>query len=423
MLGLPRNLALVYLVVVATYSAEGFITVVLPPYLQYQGVPLDSIGAIVSALAFASLFSRLPAGLLYRPRRANASIALAGLAVAAATFLYPRTDSEVVLGALRLVHGFAFGVSTTLNMAQFFDARPPDFDRGRAMGLFAACIAAGNMTGNFIGGWWADHLGFESAFTAAAVFPLLAAATNLQVHHEPPQGAGGEKKPSRGLTGTLRALRNPAILLAALLLFCLNLMNQMFVAFFSLYGLGIGLSLTAVGTLRAAASFGGIFTRVFAGVLGRFWTAQRITRVGIAASGVVLFLVPTTTALVLLTPLVVAMAVLRSVVTVTGGVNVIDATDATAEQRGLASGLFNMGKDLGAMAGPFFGGLVSAQVGVGAMMQVIAVAALVLFWVPTALLEPRLRRARAARLALPVETAKSPPASTPPPAGSASRGD
>jgi hypothetical protein len=34
MLGLPRNLALIYLVVVATYAAEGFITVVLPPYLQ-----------------------------------------------------------------------------------------------------------------------------------------------------------------------------------------------------------------------------------------------------------------------------------------------------------------------------------------------------------------------------------------------------
>ena len=64
MFGLPRNLALIYLVVVGTYSAEGFITVILPPYLQYQGVPLDYIGAIVSALAFASLFSRLPAGLV-----------------------------------------------------------------------------------------------------------------------------------------------------------------------------------------------------------------------------------------------------------------------------------------------------------------------------------------------------------------------
>ncbi len=407
MFGLPRNLALIYLVVVGTYSAEGFITVILPPYLQYQGVPLDYIGAIVSALAFASLFSRLPAGLLYRPRRANVSIAVAGVAVAAATFFYPRTDSEVLLGALRLVHGFAFGVSTTLNMAQFFDVRPPQFDRSRAMGLFAACIAAGNMTGNFIGGWWADHLGFESAFTAAAVFPLLAAAINLQIRHEPAEvGADGQKKQPRGVRATLHALRNPAILLAALLLFCLNLMNQMFVAFFSLYGLGIGLSLTAIGTLRAAASFSGIFTRVFAGEWGRFWTAQRITRVGITASGVVLFLVPTTTTLAVLAPLVIGMAVLRSIVTVTGGVNVIDATDATAEQRGLASGLFNMGKDLGAMAGPFFGGLVSAQVGVGPMMQVIAVAALALFWGATALLEPRLRRARAARLAHPVEAAK-----------------
>jgi predicted MFS family arabinose efflux permease len=371
-------------------------------------VPLDYIGAIVSAMALASLFSRLPAGLLYRPRRANVLIALAGVAVAAATFLYPRTDNELVLGGLRLVHGFAFGVSTTLNMAQFFDVRPPEFDRSRAMGLFAACIAAGNMTGNFVGGWWADTFGFQSAFTAAAVFPLVAAAINLQIHHQPPaEGlAAGEKKASYGPRAMLAALGNPAILLAALLLFCLNLMNQMFVAFFTLYALAIGLSLTAVGFLRAAASFSAIFTRVFAGEWGRFWSAQRITRVGISASAVVLFLVPTTTTLLFLAPLVVGMAVLRSIVTVTGGVNVIDATDATAEQRGMASGLFNMGKDLGAMSGPLLGGLVSAQVGVGPMMQVIAVTALVLFWGATALFEPRLRRRRATRLAQAAEITK-----------------
>jgi predicted MFS family arabinose efflux permease len=400
MLRLPRSLTLVYLVVVATYAAEGFITVVLPPYLQSQGVPLDYIGAIVAALALASLFSRLPAGLLYRPRRANVSIAVAGVAVAAATFLYPRTDNELALGALRLLHGFAFGVSTTLNMAQFFDVRPPAFDRGRAMGLFAAAIAAGNMLGNFIGGWWADHLGFESAFTAAALFPLLAAAINLQVRHEPARAApAAGKKTARGVRATLAAMANPGILLAALLLFCLNLMNQMFVAFFTLYALGIGLTLTTVGSLRAAGSFGGIFTRVFAGELGRFWTARQITRVGITASAVVLFLIPTTTVLALLAPLTVGLAVLRSIVTVTGGVNVIDATEATAEQRGMASGLFNMGKDLGALSGPLFGGLVSAQVGVAPMMQLIAVAALLLFWLPTLGLELRQRRARAGRLA------------------------
>ena len=44
---LPRNLLLVYLVVVGSYTAEGFISVVLSPYLQQQGVPLGQIGAII----------------------------------------------------------------------------------------------------------------------------------------------------------------------------------------------------------------------------------------------------------------------------------------------------------------------------------------------------------------------------------------
>ncbi|HZS01140.1 MAG TPA: MFS transporter [Chloroflexota bacterium] len=394
---LPRNLLLVYLVVVGTYTAEGFISVVLSPYLKQQGVPLSQIGAIVAAMSVASLFSRLPAGVLYRPGRANLSIAGAAAVVAAATFFYPRSDSELVLGGLRLVHGFAFGVSTTLNMAQFFDVRPADFERGRAMGIFAACLAFGNMIGNVVGGWWADTFGFEAAFTTAAIFPLLAAAINLQIRVEP-RGAARQATPSRPRGSTLQrsleGLRNPGILLATVLLFCLNLLNLMFVPFFNLYGLSIGLSLTVLGLLRGIASFSSVFTRVFAGELGRWFSYNTISRVGITASALLVCVVPLTTAVALLLPLVTAVSVLRSVLTVTGGVSVMDATETTAEQRGVASGIFNMGKDLGSIAGPFLGGLVAGQVGVGPMMQVVAVATLVLFWGGTAVLEPRLQQAR-----------------------------
>ena len=399
---LSRNLLLVYLVVVGTYTAEGFLNVVLAPYLQHQGVAVAQIGGIVAAQWVASLVSRIPAGLLYRPRHASLWTAVALAAVAVAIFAYPRTDSEPLLAGLRLLHGFAFGVATTLNMAQFFDLRPWGFEAGRAMGLFAACLASGFVIGGFLGGWWADAFGFQAAFTAAAVFPLLAAAINLQIRHAP---AAARARPQAGArkTSTLRAslaaLRNPGLLLAALLLFCLNLLNQMFAPFFTLYGLAIGLSLTTIGTLTGVASCAAMGTRLFAGELGRWWSYNTISRVGITASAFAVILVPTTALLALLAPLVIGLHVLRSILTVTGGVSVIDATDATAEQRGVASGLFNMGKDLGAVAGPLLGGLIAGPVGVGPMMQVIAVATLFLFWGSTALLEPHLRRARAARLA------------------------
>ena len=41
-----------------------------------------------------------------------------------------------------------------------------------------------------------------------------------------------------------------------------------------------------------------------------------------------------------------------------------------------------------------FGGIIAGQVGVGPMMQLVAVATLVVFWGGTALLEPRLRHVR-----------------------------
>jgi predicted MFS family arabinose efflux permease len=223
----------------------------------------------------------------------------------------------------------------------------------------------------------------------------LAAAINLQIRAAGPGRAGPTTAPApRGgtLQRSLDALRNPGILLATLLLFCLNVLNLMFVPFFNLYGLGIGLSLTALGLMRGVASFSSVFTRVFAGELGRWLSYRTISRVGITASALLVGAVPLTTAVLALVPLVTAVSVLRSILTVTGGVSVIDATETTAQQRGVASGIFNMGKDLGAIVGPFFGGVVAGQVGVGPMMQVVAVATLVLFWGGTALVEPRVRR-------------------------------
>jgi predicted MFS family arabinose efflux permease len=422
---LSRTLVLLWAVVVCIYSNEGFINVILPAYLQHQSVALAHLGGIVAAMHVAALASRIPAGLLYRPDRANWYVALAAAAVAAATFAYPRTDSELALGALRLVHGFAFGIATTLNMAQFFDVRPRGVEPGRAMGVFATFLALGFLIGGFLGGFWADTFGFESAFTTAALFPFAAALLNLRLRHAPATGkmpagepggmvpttasraatpasaarppAGATRAPTRPATSTLRAslaaLRNPSIVMAALLLFCTNLLNQAFIPFFTLYALQVGLTLTVVGTIMGVGSLFALLTRPIAGELSRWWSYPTISRGAMTLSAVVVLLVPATAWAWMLGGINVAVQVLRSVLTVTGGASVINATDTTAEQRGVASGLFNMGKDLGSILGPLLGGLVAAQVGVALTLPVMAVATLVLFWSATLSLAARLRRA------------------------------
>jgi predicted MFS family arabinose efflux permease len=401
---LPRNLALIYLVVVCTYSAEGFISVALAPYLQSRGVPVSQIGTILAAMGVAALFSRLPSGMLYRPAWANWIIAAASLLVSAVSFAIPRTDSEAVLVGLQLLHGLAFGVSTTTNMAQFFDARPATFERGRAMGLYAAALAAGFLVGNFVGGWWAESFGFEAAFTTAAIFPLVAAVVNLQIRREAKaarERAPAATKPAGSFAASLRlglgALRNPGILSAALLLLCVNTLNAMFGPFFILYGVSLGLGLTTIGMIQGTGNFCSMFTRLFAGELGRWLSFQAITRIAFTLSALLVFTTPLTDAVWLLAPLVAGVATLRAILTVTGGVSVIDATETTVEQRGVASSLFNMGKDLGVICGPLCGGFVAGQVGIPAMMQVVALAALALFWTSTLLTGPGLRRAQARR--------------------------
>jgi predicted MFS family arabinose efflux permease len=378
---LPRNLTLIYLVVITTYTAEGFVNVVMAPYLRSQGIEVAQIGGIIAAMSLASLISRFPAGLLYHPRRANRMMACGSLLVAGATFFYPRVEGELLLGLLRLVHGFSLGVVTTLNMAQFFDVRPPSFERGRAMGIMAAALAGGNMIGNLIGGWWADRFGYSAAFALAALFPVMAAVINLQIKH--PAGESHKARVGKGAAGFRAALQvavRPEILMAATLLLSVNFLNAAFNPFFNLYALGVGLSLTTIGVIKSFGSSASVFTRVFAGELGRRWSADAISRVALTLSAGLLILLPSFTALLALGAIAIGVSVLRAILTVTGAVSVMDATDTTPQQRGIASSVFNMGKDVGSICGPFFGGIVASAVSISGMFRVLPLAVLAGYW-------------------------------------------
>ena len=389
---MPANLLKIYGTVVCLYSVEGFVVTVFGPYLESQGLDYGTVGSIIAIFFFMSLLSRVPAGMLYRPKTVRLTMAVSLVFVSAAMFLYPHTSDPYLLTLLRVVQGLSFGVATTLNMAMFFQLRPRDFARGRAMGIFAASLAVGKMIGRFVSGIVADHWGYTVSFGLSAIFPLLAILlTFLLVFDDPldepeaqsqmksktagaSQGSWREKW-SSGLQ-SLRHLGDPLILIPTMMAFSLNFLHTMFDNFFPILGLAIGLSLSTVGLYGGLNNFIGVFSRLMTGELGRIFLPAQMTHFGLLLSVVLLFFLPSAHNPYVLLALVMGLAVGRAIITVTSAVEVMKVGKG---REGIASGIFNSGKDLGSIAGPAMAGWISDVFGLAEMFRWLPIGLLIFY--------------------------------------------
>src|SRR5581483_1589452 len=118
-------------------------------------------------------------------------------------------------------------------------------------------LALGYSTGNFFGGLIADHWGYALTFQLGAALSLVAVALLWWL-----------RAPSAGkLTWAeaLRAMVEPELAIVVLVAMFLNLLHQMGGVFISLYGLGVGMTLTQIGVLRAAFAGCNAVTRPISG--------------------------------------------------------------------------------------------------------------------------------------------------------------
>jgi MFS family permease len=348
-----------FAVLMLFFASEGVSSAVISPYFQSSGYPLADIGALVGAFSVASLASRLPAGLYYRGARARLLLVGSAAALACGDLLY-----LVPAAALpaRLIVGFAFGVGTTVNFAQFLGlvaALPRD--RTRAIAYFTALQAAGFSGGTLVGGAVGDQFGYAPTFGLAAALATVAGLVAAASPAPPPPPAGATPL-LRGRAG-LRRLLNAAVLDAPILACLLNAINFFQSAFLPLYALSVGISLTGIGTIRATHALANAVTRPFlAGPAARL--GQRGLGVaGLVAVAAVSMLVPSFPSLLGLTGLMVPLGLARAAVFLTTSVATAENAERHGVSRGLAAGLLNVGLDLGAILGPVIGGLIAAQIG------------------------------------------------------------
>jgi MFS family permease len=360
-------------VVALLNGSEGMITLLVPPYMDGLGFAPTAVGLLVSAYGVACLASRLPAGALYRGERAKTLLCSSLVAVALISMVYPLATEAWSLLLVRALHGLAYGLATTINLALFIDSLPPTAARHHAMGYFMGALGGGFTLGQALGGFAADWYGYGWAFLIAALPPLLGLPLVDPAPASTPRPAT-RPSPSGGASGLrrgLRALGSPGIASIALLGFFLTFFLQVSSTFMPLFALAIGLGLSEIGLLRSAHSVCNSITRPFSGGFIKRVGHSRIGAGTLAFNAVALTLLPSMTTVWSLGLLMIAIGLVRGIAMVANTVSLAADVDESQVSRGLATGIYYASRDLGGIAGPVVGGLTAGFVGIDDMFRIV----------------------------------------------------
>ncbi|GHJ48135.1 UPF0226 membrane protein [Catellatospora sp. TT07R-123] len=168
---------------------------VLPLYVKGELHGGDvMVGVVIAAIAVSAVVTRPIAG-RYADRRGYKGVMLAGAAVcAAASLAYLLAANEVVLVAVRILHGAGEGMIYTAGAA-WLVLLSPTARRGRVVGLYGICMWTGITLGALIG---TLILKWTGGYTAVWLFCVAAAAVGallITLKPRPEQAAPTARPP------------------------------------------------------------------------------------------------------------------------------------------------------------------------------------------------------------------------------------
>lgn len=372
-------------------TTKGTVEIVYPPYLAGYGYSLSVIGLLTSLIAALQLVSRIPAGVAYQSHRAKRQYAVALVVFALSTIgLAFANGNAAAVAGLSLVHGFAFGAIGTLGLALAIDLSGGR-GAGASMAWYTAAISTGYALGSLVGGSLADNIGMPATLGLLGALPLFAAVAVLVLPDI--EGAPQVFDRGKGLRGLFAAgaKLDSRVWLAVGIVLYLNVLQDGLDTFFPVFAPTVGISLAVVGVLRAIKSGAGIFMRFSIAVLLHAVDYRRVTLLAVVASAAGLALVPVSNSVFVIAPIFIVLGLTRGVLRATSAANIAELR-REGRDVGLASGVYNMGLDVGGIIGPTLGGAVASVVGIPAMFQIIAVTAFVA-WLLVAVSTPASREA------------------------------
>jgi MFS family permease len=260
------------------------------------GVGPAELGVLVALFAlipvmFTTIYGRwLDTHGCVRAMLASIAIAVIGLFL---PVLFPGREG---LYLSQLVAGSGF-TAYVLAAQKYVGQNSADlWARERNVAIFAMGVAVGSLVGPLVAGATADFAGFLTAFAWLAGVGLIALVILVPLLASDGAAARAKPKPAAGAPGPRSPLRvfgyNPylgrAFLISALIL----MGKDMYIAYFPLYGVEVGLSATAIGAIIALHNAGGVVMRFFMLPLVRVVGKNRVVVWSVVASGAVFLLMP-----------------------------------------------------------------------------------------------------------------------------------
>jgi MFS family permease len=381
---------------------EGAFSLLVPPYMHARHLSPVTIGGAVSAYGLVSLATRIPAGALYRSRRAWMLIAVGSTLSSLAFALVTRTSDPTLLTIFVSLDGAGFAISTTATMAALIERKPPGGDAGSIMGWYTGSIGAGYGLSGIVGGTLGGHLGPADAILVLALVPLaagvglsLAIRGSAAVEGPPPAASPAARTRSAWWHG-FRSMPRLVWLAFAVTLY-VNLVSGVVLTFFPIYGLAIGLTLTQIGVLQGIQGFAASIVRFLSGVVFRWVSYERVLPAMVVCSGLSVLLIGGVRSLGLLVVAWCGLGLTRGLLRVASAALVMDAAgEADARSGGASSGVYLAGLDLGKVVGPLLGGASAGALGLRPTFLLAGVAFPAVYFALSAVLR-RSARGRAAR--------------------------
>jgi MFS family permease len=367
-------------VTLAALSASGGMTFLIPLYLHHLGYPVSVVGLLAGLAALATLLSRIPVPLLYRPQRARTLLLATAAGGLVSTAILPWLPNLTLFTVVLLGSCAMSGVATTVFLARYLDLLGEETDRRRAMGNYGGTQALGYTASNVFIGTLADFLGFPAAFMFGAMMFGVAGLLLINAPNPPAKAAAprGLARPRTrgGLRGYLAAIADPGLWLvlnANSWNQCLHILQASFIP---VLATTVGLGAAQVGIVRAIYSAVNAVGRPAAGIVMGRLALRHVGYLGLAIQASPLFLLPFAQDVL---PFVVVSLMAgfgRAVVVVAASAGLAEEVDETRVSRGLATSAYSTSMDVPNVVWPLGVGLVASVVGLGFAFPIAAMAVL-----------------------------------------------
>lgn len=386
------NTYLIYALAGLTTMSQGAMELTFPLNLHRLGSTLPLVGTTVAVMGAGQILSRLPAGHAYRARSAPflsaASLASHGLT----TIALALTSVWLLQATFVGLHGVAFGLVTTFQLAMLIDSRRATGSMAASIAWFTAAISLGYAAGSPLGAAAIQRFGYGGAFWIAGGISLVAAVLSLLA--VPPQRHAVEAAPGpsgwRGLLDGLARLPAP-IWLAAMLALYLNFLTDSVASFFPIYAVAMGIPLGLVGLLRSLNSLVGAGVRLLAAAIFRVVRPQPANHLSVIAMAAASFALSVVTGALPLVATFVVLGASRGMVRITSANLVADERSQLGRNVGLASGVYNAGLDAGVMLAPPITGVVAGAAGIPVAFRAVSIALPLLYYLAWAWVRSRQR--------------------------------